>query len=302
MNTEFGKVAVLMGGNSAEREVSLKSGNAVLAALCRQGVDAHAIDTADNIKALLCTPKFDRAFIVLHGRGGEDGTIQGLLESLGIPYTGTPVLGSALAMDKYRTKMLWQAMGLPTPECMPLKNEDDLQKAVDRLGLPLMIKPVLEGSSVGISKVNHIDELTTAWKNASQYNCLVIAERYITGLEYTAAILDNKVLPFIQLETPHDFYDYSAKYSDDTKTSYLVPCGLGDVEPSLHDMMMQAFLSVGAKGWGRVDFMMDSEGQAWLIEVNTVPGMTDHSLVPMAASHAGINFDELVLRILATSV
>lgn len=302
MNTKFGKVAVLMGGNSAEREVSLKSGNAVLAALKRQGVDAHAIDTADNLKDLLCNSKFDRAFIVLHGRGGEDGTIQGLLESLVIPYTGTQVLGSALAMDKYRTKMLWQAMGLATPECMPLESEGDLNQAVERFGLPLMIKPVLEGSSVGISKVNHIDELSAAWKNASQYNCLVIAERYITGLEYTAAILDNKVLPFIRLETPHDFYDYSAKYSDDTKTSYLVPCGLGDVEQSLHHMMMQAFLSVGAKGWGRVDFMMDPQGQAWLIEVNTVPGMTDHSLVPMAASHAGINFDELVLRILATSI
>ncbi len=301
MNTEFGKVAVLIGGTSAEREVSLKSGNAVLAALKRQGVDAHAIDTADNLNAL-CDSKFDRAFIVLHGRGGEDGTIQGLLESLGIPYTGTPVLGSALAMDKYRTKMLWQAMGLATPECIPVTNEAELQKAAEKLGLPLMIKPALEGSSVGISKVNHIDELNTAWKNASQYNCLVIAERYITGLEYTAAILDNKVLPFIRLETPHDFYDYNAKYSDDTETSYLVPCGLGDVEQGLHDMMMQAFLSVSAKGWGRVDFLMDSEGQAWLIEVNTVPGMTDHSLVPMAAKEAGINFDQLVLRILATSV
>jgi D-alanine-D-alanine ligase len=302
MNTEFGKVAVLMGGNSAEREVSLKSGNAVLAALKRQNVDAHAIDTADNIKDLLCDSKFDRAFIILHGRGGEDGTIQGFLESIGMPYTGTQVLGSALAMDKYRTKMLWQAIGLPTPECMPLNNEGDLQKAVDKLGLPLMIKPVLEGSSVGMSKVNHIDELMAAWKNASQYNCLVIAERYITGLEYTAAILDNRVLPFIRLETPRDFYDYNAKYSDDTKTSYICPCGLGDIEQSLHDMMMQAFLSVGAKGLGRVDFMMDADGQPWLLEVNTVPGMTDHSLVPMAAKAAGINFDELVLRILASSL
>ncbi|RKZ41838.1 MAG: D-alanine--D-alanine ligase [Gammaproteobacteria bacterium] len=301
MKNEFGKVAVLMGGNSAEREISLLTGHAVLAALLRQGVDAVGIDTAHHFIPQLIETTFDRIFIALHGRGGEDGTVQGLLEQLGIAYTGSGVLGSALAMDKYRTKQLWQEQGLPTPPDALVSPNSDLTQIVKQLGLPLMVKPVLEGSSVGMAKVSQLDELADAIKTAAQFNCEVIAEHYIKGLEYTAAILHNTVLPLIQLDTPRDFYDYTAKYTD-TKTTYICPCGLPTAqEKALQTLSMQAFSSIGASGWGRVDFMTDESGQAWLIEVNTVPGMTDHSLVPMAAKVAGIGFDQLVLRILATA-
>ncbi len=299
MTNKFGKVAVLMGGESAEREISLKSGQAILDALVRQGVNAVGIDTAHNLVTRLTHSSFDHIFIALHGRGGEDGTIQGLLEYLELPYTGSGVLASALAMDKYRTKMLWQGMGLPTPACAILHAESNLTDIVKQLSLPLMVKPALEGSSVGMSKVNSVGELRSAWKTASQFDCDVIVERYITGKEYTAAILHETVLPLIQLETPRDFYDFTAKYSD-TQTSYICPCGLAPAEEkALQTLAQQAFLSVNASDWGRVDFIVDSENQPWLIEVNTIPGMTDHSLVPMAAKVAGINFDELVLRILA---
>lgn len=299
MTNKFGKVAVLMGGESAEREISLKSGQAILDALVRQGVNAVGIDTAHNLVTRLTHSSFDHIFIALHGRGGEDGTIQGLLEYLELPYTGSGVLASALAMDKYRTKMLWQGMGLPTPACAILHVDSNLTDIVKQLGLPLMVKPALEGSSVGMSKVNSVGELRSAWKTASQFDCDVIVERYITGKEYTAAILHETVLPLIQLETPRDFYDFTAKYSD-TQTSYICPCGLAPAEEkALQTLAQQAFLSVNASDWGRVDFIVDSENQPWLIEVNTIPGMTDHSLVPMAAKVAGINFDELVLRILA---
>jgi D-alanine-D-alanine ligase len=301
MKTEFGKVAVLMGGNSAEREVSLKSGTAVLKALLRQGVDAVAIDTAHDLLAQLTQTDFDRVFIVLHGRGGEDGTIQGLLELMGLPYTGSGVLGSALAMDKFRTKQVWQGMNLPTPASVLLDAETDFAQVVEQLGLPLMVKPSLEGSSVGISKVSSVNELASAWQTASEFNCEVIAEQYITGVEYTGAILDGTALPLIRLETPHEFYDFAAKYTENN-TSYICPCGLADdQEQALQALVMQAFLSVSGGGWGRVDFICDETGQAWLIEVNTIPGMTDHSLVPKAAKVAGISFDELVLRILATT-
>ncbi len=300
MKREFGKVAVLMGGNSAEREISLKSGQAVLDALLQRSVDAVGIDTAYDVTQLTET-HFDRVFIALHGRGGEDGTIQGVLEHLGLPYTGSGVLGSALAMDKYRTKQLWQGMGLPTPPCALVHADSHFTEVVEQLGLPLMVKPALEGSSVGISKVNNIEEFAHAVETASQFDCEIIAEHYVSGLEYTAAILDNTVLPLIRLETPREFYDFAAKYSD-TKTSYICPCGLSAAqEKALQDVALQAFLAVGASGWGRVDFMVDSAGQLGLLEVNTVPGMTDHSLVPMAAKAAGISFDELVLRILATA-
>jgi len=298
MKKDFGKVAVLMGGNSAEREVSLKSGQAILEALLRQGVDALGIDTAHDVVTQLTKTQFDRVFIALHGRGGEDGTIQGLLEHLGLPYTGSGVLGSALAMDKYRTKQLWQGLGLPTPASVPLQADSDFNQVVEQVGLPLMVKPVLEGSSVGISKVTTVNELAQAVETALQFDCLVIAEHFVSGIEYTAAILQETVFPLIRLETPRDFYDYTAKYSDN-KTSYICPCGLpAEQEQALQNIAKQAFLSIGARGWGRVDFIVDSAGQAWLLEVNTIPGMTDHSLVPKAAQVAGINFDQLVLRIL----
>jgi len=299
MKKEFGKVAVLMGGNSAEREVSLKSGQAILAALLRQGVDAVGIDTAHNLITQLTEKTFDRAFIALHGRGGEDGTIQGLLELMGIPYTGSGVLACALAMDKYRTKQLWQGIGLPTPASVLVQTDSDFNSIIEKLGLPLMVKPSLEGSSVGITKVKNVDELASAVETASQFHCDIIAEHYISGTEYTAAILHDTALPLIRLETPREFYDFTAKYNDN-QTSYICPCGLPEKqERELQEMAMQAFLSVGAKGWGRVDFLCDETSKPWLIEINIIPGMTDHSLVPMAAKQAGISFDELVLRILS---
>ncbi|MDH5472017.1 MAG: D-alanine--D-alanine ligase [Gammaproteobacteria bacterium] len=298
MANDFGKVAVLMGGWSAERAVSLNSGQAVLAALRNQGVNAHGIDVDRNIVKKLTDDNFDCVFNILHGRGGEDGVIQGLLDIVQIPYTGSDVLGSALAMDKLRTKQLWKGVGLPTPDYQILNSEDDCKIAVQRLGLPLMIKPVLEGSSIGMSKVNSVDDINAAWQVAKQCEGIVIAEKFIQGREYTAAILGEKVLPMIRLETPRDFYDYKAKY-DDEGTRYHCPCGLSDEhEEKLSALMFSAFESVGATGWGRVDFMLDYDDQPWLIEVNTVPGMTDHSLVPMAAKQAGMSFDELVIEIL----
>jgi D-alanine-D-alanine ligase len=300
MNTNFGKVAVLMGGNSSEREISLISGQAILNSLLRSGVDAVGIDTVKGVSQLLAS-HFDRVFIALHGRGGEDGTMQGLLEILGRPYTGSGVLGSALAMDKYRTKQVWRSLGLPTPDSTLLTAHSNFSEVVAQLRLPIMVKPALEGSSVGITKVTHLDQLQPAWQQAHQYGVQVLAERYITGKEYTAAILGDQLLPLIRLETPRDFYDYQAKYRD-TDTAYLCPCGLtASAEQTLQNLARQAFLAINGHGWGRVDFKCDETGSPWLLEVNTVPGMTDHSLVPMAAKAAGINFDELVLRILATA-
>jgi D-alanine-D-alanine ligase len=302
MTTEFGKVAVLMGGKSAEREISNLTGQAILTALLAKNIDALGIDTAHpTFITQLTETSFDRVFIALHGRGGEDGTVQGLLEQIGIPYTGSGVLGSALAMDKYRTKQIWAATGLPTPPYSLVSPDSDMAQIAEQLGLPIMVKPVLEGSSLGMTKVNHISELAKAVEIAAQYNCDVMAEHYIKGLEYTAAIVHNTNLPLIRLETPRDFYDFTAKYSD-TKTSYICPCGLPPTqEKALTTLAYQAFSSIGASGWGRVDFLCDESGQPWLIEANTVPGMTEHSLVPMAAKTAGINFEELVLRILATA-
>ncbi|MCK5716204.1 MAG: D-alanine--D-alanine ligase, partial [Thiomargarita sp.] len=286
--TKMGKIAVLMGGTSAERDISLKSGRAILNALQRQGIEATAIDSAHDVVTQLTQTHFDKIFIALHGRGGEDGTIQGVLEYLGLPYTGSGVLASALAMDKYRTKLLWQGLGLPTPPCTVLHEKSDWAAVIQTLGLPLMVKPALEGSSVGISKVTTRTELKEAWETAAQFNCIVIAEQYITGKEYTAAILHDTVLPLIQLETPHAFYDFSAKYASDTQTSYICPCNLpAEQEKALQALSLKAFLSVNATGWGRVDFMVDADNKAWLIEVNTIPGMTDHSLVPMAAKVSG---------------
>jgi D-alanine-D-alanine ligase len=296
VTVEFGKVAVLMGGWSAEREVSLKSGNAVLQALLSQGVDAHGIDADRNLCEQL--KGFDRVFNILHGRGGEDGDVQGLLNILQMPYTGTGVLGSALAMDKLLTKQIWQSLGLPTPDYRVLQSQQDCQQAVEDLGLPLMVKPVLEGSSIGMSKVTRAEDMLPAWRTASECDSTVIAEKFINGKEYTAAILGERVLPMIGLETKRDFYDYQAKYVDDD-TSYICPCGLDvEVEKLLAALVQKAFAAVQGRDWGRVDFMLDEHGQPWLIEVNTVPGMTDHSLVPMAARQAGISFESLVMEIL----
>lgn len=296
--SDFSKVAVLMGGWSAEREVSLNSGNAVLKALVQQGINAIGIDVNRDICKELREADYSHVFNMMHGRGGEDGVVQGVLELLKIPYTGSGVLGSALAMDKLRCKQIWQALSLPAPEYKELNSAEDCEAAIEQLGLPVMIKPVLEGSSIGISKVNTHEEMQPAWELAKKCGGTIIAEKFIQGEEYTAAILGDRILPMIRLQTEHDFYDYQAKYvSDDTQ--YICPCGLSEkYETELANMMLQAFKAVMAKGWGRVDFMLDSDNKPWLIEVNTVPGMTDHSLVPMAAKHAGISFEELVLNIL----
>lgn len=299
---DYGKVAVLMGGHSAEREISIESGNAVLAALQRQGIDAHSVDVDVRVLSRLLDGNFDRVFIALHGRGGEDGLIQGGLETIAMPYTGSGVLGSALAMDKARCKALWIQAGLPTPDYMELHGHSDWEQVCRRLGLPLMVKPVHEGSSFGASKVTSCRDLETAWQKAYQFDESVMAECWIEGKEYTVPILDNEVLPLIQLVTPREFYDYEAKYKD-TSTQYICPCGLGkEKESELGKIALEACRLINADGWGRVDMLLDQEGNPWLIEVNTVPGMTSHSLVPMSAANAGISFDELAIRILATSL
>ena len=297
----FGKVALLMGGQAAEREISLRSGCAVHEALVRLGVDVEPIDPDATILERLRTGGYDRAFIILHGRGGEDGQIQGALETIGLPYTGSGVLGSALGMDKYRCKLAWAGCGLPTADFVLLRDESDLAAAAE-LGFPLMIKPVHEGSSIGMARVESVEGLERAWRTAAEFDSLVLAERWIQGMELTCAILGREALPMIRLETPHAFYDYEAKYSADS-TRYHCPSGLEtDVEARLRELALQAFDVVGASGWGRVDLMLDAAGQPFLLEINTVPGMTDHSLVPMAARTAGIDFDNLVWRILETSL
>jgi D-alanine-D-alanine ligase len=298
---DFGKVAVLMGGSSAERAVSLKSGTAVLAALRAREVDAHAVDPDAQLLQRLQEQGFDRAFICLHGRGGEDGVIQGALEILGMPYTGSGVLGSALGMDKYRCKLLWQGAGLPTPGFAVLRAEEDLAQAVE-IGFPLMVKPAHEGSSIGMGRADDPRQLRETWQAAAHYDSLVLAERWISGQEYTCALLGDQALPLIRLETPRSFYDYEAKYAADS-TRYHCPCGLPEAtEARFRALALTAFRSAGGSGWGRVDLLTDADGEPWLLEVNTVPGMTDHSLVPMAARAEGIGFDELVWRILHTSI
>ena len=295
---QFGKVAVMFGGKSAEREVSLKSGAAVLAALLRSGVDAHAFDPASRGLHELQEQDFQRVFIALHGRFGEDGTVQGALELMGIPYTGSGVLASALAMDKFRTKLVWQAMSLPVPDFELLTATSDWDAVVKKLGLPLFVKPANEGSSVGISKVKNVAELPAAYWEAARHDSIVIAERYIGGGEYTAAILGTQALPVIKIEPANEFYDYDAKYlRDDTR--YLCPSGLSaQKETEMQQLALHAFYVVGGTGWGRVDFLKDESDNLYLLEINTSPGMTDHSLVPMAARESGISFDQLVLDIL----
>lgn len=298
----FGRVAVLFGGRSAEREVSLKSGAAVLKALQDVGVDAFGIDVGDDLLARLSAERIDRAFIVLHGRGGEDGSMQGLLECLDIPYTGSGVLASALAMDKLRTKQVWQSLGLPTPRHAALASIEACQAAAVELGFPLIVKPAHEGSSIGMARVDDVEALVAAWREASQFDSQVLVEQWIQGPEFTIAMLRDEVLPPIALGTPNSFYDYEAKYlSNDTQ--YRIPCGLSaDKEAELRELTARACAAVGTRGWARADVMQDQEGRFWLLEVNTVPGMTDHSLVPMAARAAGLDFQQLVLAILADSL
>lgn len=300
--SEFGRVAVVMGGTAAEREVSLTSGRAVLAALVRKGVDAVAIDVQGDTVARLWGKGYDRVFNIVHGRGGEDGVLQGALESLGLPYTGSGVLASALAMDKLRTKLCWMGAGIPTPRWMVLETEQDLERCAATLGYPVIVKPSAEGSSIGMSRADNREALAAAWGHAAGFRCPVFAEQWITGAEYTAAILDDRPLPLIRLETPNAFYDFDAKYKADS-TRYHCPCGLSpEAEEALQDLAVRACRTLAVSGWARVDLLVDQTGAPALIEVNTVPGMTDHSLVPMAAKAAGIEFDDLVWRILETSL
>ncbi len=294
----LGKVAVLLGGKSAEREVSLKSGAMVLQALRSRGVDAFPFDPGERGLDALIDERFDRAFIALHGRFGEDGTIQGILEWLGIPYTGSGVLASALAMDKLRTKRIWAAEKLPTPAYAVLGEHTNFRITARKLGVPLMVKPASEGSSIGMSKVRAGAKLEEAYRLAAKYDRVVIAEQFIDGIELTGAILGGEALPLIRLETPREFYDYEAKYlASDTR--YIVPCGLpAKKERELQELCLAAFRALGCSGWGRVDLMLSRRGRPYLLEVNTSPGMTDHSLVPMAARGVGISYEDLCIRIL----
>ena len=308
--TNSGRVAVMMGGDSAEREISLNSGNAALEALQSQGIDAFAMDVSfrsgkENICQQINNAQFDTAFIALHGRGGEDGVIQALLEAQNIPYTGSGILASAIGMDKLRTKLLWSGGHLPTPAFELVKSKEIslslMDKISERLGFPMMVKPVHEGSSIGMNKANDRLSLQNALNTAAEYDDQILVEKWISGKEYTCAVLNGRALPLIELETPRDFYDYQAKYINDD-TQYHCPCELSqEQEKYYQELVIDAFNCVDAHGWGRVDFMCDDEGQAWLIEINTVPGLTSHSLVPMAAKASGINFEQLMMQILATA-
>lgn len=296
--SKFGKVAVLLGGKSAEREVSLDSGTAVLEALVRSGINAEAFDPQQRSVTELVN--YDRAFIVLHGRGGEDGQIQGALEWLNVPYTGTGVQGSAIGMDKVKTKQVWQGSELPTAPYRIVTKDSDAADIVNALGLPLIIKPVHEGSSIGMSKVEKIEDFAEAIAKATEHDAVVMAEKWITGREYTIVVLNGQALPVIRLEPPQDvaFYDYEAKYQRND-VQYGIPCGLSEAEEQqLKALSLRAFQAVGASGWGRIDAMQDEQGNFWLLEVNTVPGMTSHSLVPKAAAAVGYSFDELCVAIL----
>ena len=300
--SKFGKVAVLLGGKSAEREVSLDSGKAVLEALLRSGVNAEGFDPQERSVTELVN--YDRAFIVLHGRGGEDGQIQGALEWMNVPYTGTGVQGSAIGMDKVKTKQIWQGSDLATAPYRIISKESDLNEVIESLGLPLIIKPVHEGSSVGMSKVEKAEDLVAAIDKATVHDAVVMAEKWITGREFTISFLNGQPLPVIRLQPPADvaFYDYEAKYNRND-VEYGIPCGLSEAEEKrLQELCTRAFQAVGASGWGRIDAMQDEQGNFWLLEVNTVPGMTSHSLVPKAAQAVGYSFDELCVAILAQTL
>ncbi len=295
---KFGKVAVLLGGKSAEREVSLDSGRAVLEALIRSGVEAEAFDPQERCVTELVN--YDRAFIVLHGRGGEDGQIQGVLEWLDIPYTGTGVQGSAIGMDKIKTKQVWQGSELPTAPHRIVSKDADADEVIASLGLPFIIKPVHEGSSIGMSKVEKPEDFAEALAKATEHDAVVMAEKWINGREFTIVLLNGQALPVIRLEPPKDvaFYDYEAKYNRND-VQYGIPCGLSEAEENtLQELALRAFQAVGCKGWGRIDAMQDEQGNFWLLEVNTVPGMTSHSLVPKAAKAVGYDFDQLCVTIL----
>jgi len=298
--SEFGKVAVLMGGPSAEREISFLSGNAVLKALGEKGVDARAFDPAERDLWTLKQEHFDRAFIALHGRFGEDGTVQGALETLKIPYTGSGVMASALAMDKWRTKLVWQATAVPTPRYRMVSAATDWMRVVAELGLPLIVKPVREGSTIGLTKVTTVDndELALAYDEAAKHDDLVLVEEFVAGMELTVSILDRRALPLIRIEAPHGNYDYHAKYFSD-ETKYFCPSGLpAAVEREIQAASLAAFDIVGCTGWGRLDLILCADGSYSFLEVNTSPGMTGHSLVPMAAKEAGISFADLCIAIL----
>ena len=299
LKSRFGKVAVLMGGPSAEREISLLSGNAVLKALVDMGIDAHGFDVSDaSVLSDLQANGINRVFIALHGRWGEDGVIQGALEVLGLPYTGSGVLGSAIAMEKGRCKLMWIGAGLPTPEFMFLHEKNDLDLAEANIGFPMAIKPSREGSSLGVSKANNRDELVQFWHAAKELDDIVLAEKWITGTELTVAILGKQALPVIRLEAEGEFYDFDAKYVSD-ETSYICPCGLpAELEAEVQKLAVEAFDIASCSGWGRVDVLLDKDQKPYLLEVNTVPGMTSHSLVPMAAKQSGLDFNQLVLRVL----
>ncbi|ANQ84025.1 D-alanine--D-alanine ligase [Azoarcus olearius] len=299
MKQRFGKVAVLFGGSSAERDVSLMSGAAVLAALQGAGVDAHAFDPAERDLHILKEEGYDRVFIALHGRGGEDGTVQGALELMGIPYTGSGVMASALAMDKWRTKMVWLSCGLPTPRYAILDADSDFDAIARDLGLPIFVKPVHEGSSMGATKVTEAGQLRAAWELAARYDSLVIAEEFISGQELTAPFLDDRALPLVRIVAPDGNYDYQHKYfTDDTR--YDCPCGLPQAEEeALQALILKSARVLGCRGWGRADLILTPEGRPYLLEMNTSPGMTGHSLVPMSARVAGMSFEALCLAILA---
>ena len=295
--SDFGKVAVLLGGTSAEREVSLMSGGGVLAALQARGVDAQAFDPAERTFGELSA--FDRVFVALHGRGGEDGTIQGVLELIGVPYTGSGVMASALGMDKWRTKLLWRAAGLPIPEFVLLGEDSDFAAVERELGLPLFVKPACEGSSIGVVKVRAPGELAAAYREAAKYDRLVLAEKAVLGGEYTCAIVGDTALPVVKIEPATEFYDYEAKYLRDD-TQYRCPCDFTpEREAELRAMALEGFRVLGCRGWARIDFLMDEDGRAYLLEANTSPGMTSHSLVPMAARAAGMSYEDLVVRVLS---
>lgn len=299
---DFGKVAVLMGGQSAEREVSLKSGSMVLDALTFMQVEAQGVDVGCDVFERLRGGGYARAFIALHGKFGEDGSIQGGLDVIGLPYSGSGVIASSICMNKLVTKQIWKGYQIPTPNHRVLKNTIDRDALVKELGLPMIFKPVSQGSSIGITKVDSEEEMDMAWEHARKFEDTVIAEQWIAGEEYTVAILDDRVLPVIRLETPRSFYDYDAKYHS-SETQYHCPCGLSEkLEKEVQSQALKAYRVTGASGWGRVDVMLDDKGRTCFLEINTVPGMTDHSLVPMAAKACGIGFNELVVKILETSL
>ena len=298
--SEFGKVAVLLGGPSAEREISLLSGNAVLAALREKGVDAHPFDPKERPLHALAAEGFERVFIALHGRFGEDGTVQGALEVMGIPYTGSGVMASALAMDKWRTKLVWLASGIPTPRYRIVDAGSDWAGVVAELGVPLIVKPAREGSTIGLTRVTSRDPdaLAQAWAAAAKHDALVLAEEFVTGSELTVSILNDRALPSIRIEAPQGNYDYHNKYFSD-ETKYFCPSGLPEAtEREIQARSLDAFRVVGCAGWGRLDLILKADGSFSLLEVNTAPGMTGHSLVPMAARQAGIAFPELCVEIL----